>query len=252
MARQFNGTSDYLTSASALNCSSFHALTISFWAWIDSYANADAEFFQFGTGGAGTVLLRPDASIHPAGRNVWYTEIVTAGGTAGVYFDRPSAAAWHHFLIQLNLNGASFSILHILIDHADVTNVGVTGTDSTATFLPNGTPCVMSANGTQFFAPGRFEQLGLWAANVAGANTILSSADEAAVYNGTPLSASVAPLYYWPITGSQSPEPATVGSVALNVVGTTHVAGHAGGTIGSLQRRTFMSGGFQELGGGLS
>lgn len=41
MARQFNGTSDYLQSATAIDLSGTDQVTVSVWLWVNSYTDSN-------------------------------------------------------------------------------------------------------------------------------------------------------------------------------------------------------------------
>ncbi len=226
MARQFNGTSDYLQSATAIDLSGTDQVTVSVWLWVNSYTDSNglpvetsAQFYT----NSGTLILSPDCS-GPVGFFAG-CRASTGYGSGTTLASRGAAGAWHHYVIEFNM-GATLAVVAAYLDGVSVSlgSEGLTGSQGGGDFAANILNIGARNGGASNFFAGRIAQLAFWK------GSLLSGTDAAAVYHGTPQSASIQPTYYWTIEGSASPEPATVGSVALNVHGTTQVADPTTGT----------------------
>lgn len=92
MARSFNGTSDTITTS--LDLTSARIVSWVFRLWWNAFANDDKLLMQFAGNGAGGFQINPDS----AGTSAFATMM---DGGSGKYqtFPRPSAAAWHHYVI---------------------------------------------------------------------------------------------------------------------------------------------------------
>lgn len=226
MARLFNGTSQAMQSSSALALSSFNTATLAWWMWWDTFANDDDFAIELSANwdtSAGAWLVDPNYSA---------TSKVLGGVSAGDStnyaikdFARPSAAAWHHWALTIDLtkdesNDSNRKIVNLYIDGSTVSgtslNATFTGTGST---FPNSVLNLMARNATSNWAAGRMAELAIW-------SSILSGGAIADMYNGgtggNGRSALFYPanrLYYWPIAGTQSPEPEYSGGIGLTLTG---------------------------------
>lgn len=98
MARLFNGSSDQAVGNQDL--SAFTTLTVSFWMWVNAYTNGNkfaAIYSLSGSSFQNGIVIRPDDS----GGNFDFG--MSKGGTFWLdNFTRPSAAAWHHYLMTFD------------------------------------------------------------------------------------------------------------------------------------------------------
>src|SRR5690349_1200170 len=163
MARKFNGTTDWLQSASMLDLTGFHTLAVAFWLWIDSYANRDQYCVQFydGTNLPGAFYFDPDWNFDPGSGNAWNVCVFPTSNSQLDYFTRPSAAGWHHFVIQMSMIGAANPIRSISVDNAPMSHA-IFRQDQTAATFQKGFLNVMAAGGPIGNVAGRIEQLALW------------------------------------------------------------------------------------------
>lgn len=221
-ARQFNGTSDYLQSASALTAlSGVNPFSVSFDLWWNSFANDDHLALESSASWSvtpGAFAVDPDSSISPSTGNFLWS---VTGGTASEYFQcwlaRPSAAAWHHYVLTMNAS-SSTPVCTAYVDGSSVgVSTGNVGNPPSAT-LSSQVLNVMARNGSSLFAAGRMSSIAIYSG-------VVNSTDAAALGScGRPTAVTSATLlYYWPINQT-SPEVATTGSINLTVNGTTNVA----------------------------
>jgi hypothetical protein len=216
-ARQFNGTNQYLQSASAVNLSGTQVLTISFFLYWDTFSNNDDFGIEL-TGNCGSNV--GGFAINPNEASGVF-EFAVCGNVPGVNYlactiARPSAAAWHHYMLQWSATGVN--TCQAYVDGSSVTTTKALD-NIAATNFANSTLNVFSRNAASLFGAGRISELAIWGSTLSSGNATSLAAYTAA--------SSIDPgnlLYYWPINGT-SPEPATVGSVALTVTGATVVAG---------------------------
>lgn len=175
MARQFNGTSDYVDVA--LNLSSYNRISISFWGYVDSYSNVNkllydtytngltsgcAMYIDNGfTGGLGLISMRDSAS----GGLSWDDSFI-----------RPSAAGWHLFV---SLHDRTVPSNQLWIDNS---SIALTNRGHDAGFggnFINGTVSMMVQNALAAgFVPGRMEDFSIWG------GYLLTSGERTALFNG--------------------------------------------------------------------
>jgi len=217
MGRQFNGTSDYLASASALAYSSAQKMAISYWSYWDTFANDDKELLTSGNfANTGWYQLSPNASASSA----YAIAIYNGSGYTIRTFVRPSAATWHHYVVNIDgTDAANFCIPSVYVDGV---SKALTNSSSGATSFTVGNLILylMSSDTPGGFGAGQLADFAIY----TGLN--LSSTDASTLYGGT-LPGSVQSgnlIYYWKCCGDNSPETPSVGSVNLTVNGTTKVS----------------------------
>jgi hypothetical protein len=221
-ARQFNGTSDYLQSASALSAlSGVNPFSVSFDLYWNAFANDDELALESSSSWSvtpGAFVVDPNSNVSPASGNFMWSE---TSGTSNEYFlcwiARPSAAAWHHYVLTMNTIGST-PVCTAYVDGISqgvfTGNVGLPPSAALSSQIFN----VMSRNGSSLFAAGRISSPAIYSG-------VVDSTDASALGGcGRPTSVTSATLlYYWPINQT-SPEVATTGSINLTVNGTTNVA----------------------------
>ncbi len=221
IARQFDGISDYVVTASALTLSGSPKLTLAFWLWWDAYDNLDANSLLAlgnGTSQTGTIYLAPNSTA-----GTFKAFVLDAPATQFSYeFARPSAAAWHHYVMSMDrsLTGAA-QLTGLWVDGATPGSLAiVTADDLTGNWIDDVVYSMSYLSGT-FPGAGRLAEEAWY----SGYNFVQADVD--ALYNGGAgaiASAVGTPTYYWRIPGLASPEPFSVGGINLTVSGTTFVA----------------------------
>lgn len=225
MARAFNGTSQYLASASALSALAGKSrLAVAF--WVNSvFANDDDILLELSANAfsnAGSFVVIGDPS-DPA--NTQFSLRGDVGRNTKLLATKLSDSTWHHVMMNFNFGnpgggGPANEVETIFIDGSAASVTDTDTFNNTGTFTSQ-TLYVMSRGGASLFADGAMADLCIWAPTAA-----LGATEAAAMYAGARANTvdSGEILYYWPLGGTTSPEPATVGSIALNVTGATQTA----------------------------
>lgn len=170
-----NGTSQALQSA--LDVSAYTKLVLSFWLYWDAFANGfdmALELTADGLANTGGFTVSPD----------WATGEYVVGwrstdqNTHG--FSRPSAAAWHHNMVLLDLTVAGGSRgVYLWIDGVAQTPTSTFSTTAGSGTFANGTLNIMSRNAASLFGAGRMADLRVYDGAVVPATqrTALSLSD---------------------------------------------------------------------------
>jgi hypothetical protein len=215
MARSFNGTSDYLASASALTLG-VARIAVSFWINTTFAADDDIllELSSNSNSTAGTFKIITNES---GSDKLWVDALGNVGKVAADW-TAPTTSAWHHMVVNFGNNPTVGEVESLYIDG----NLWTTGedapipnSDNTGTFSDQ-ILYVMSRGGTALFADGSMADLCIWApsSEISGTDVINLAAGRRA---NTVRASEI--LYYWPLAGTTSPEPAAVGSIPLTVNG---------------------------------
>lgn len=221
MSRKFNGTSD--AAQIALNLSAFSLISISFWLWWDAFANNDKlamEFtanFNLNRG----FLIDPNSGAPAAGAvQIGFDQTNTLAWVDS--FTRPSAAAWHHWMLVMNrATPANFA----WIDGAVQTLTAVQHNAATYANFPNSTLNIMSRNKASLFGAGRMAELAIWG------GVALTTANAKALAAGAAPPHFVVPdnlILYTPLMGADSPEPDYSGKKQSATLTGTSWAAHPG------------------------
>jgi PKD repeat protein len=166
----FNGSSD--SGAIPLNLSGTSQLTIEFWLKWNQYANNDALAMEFTPNfneNSGGFLVDPNASEYGGTFGV---AIGTEGTRNGVFFQRPSAGAWHHYAIVINTNAASPTEITPYVDGEPVSYQQESGNTGQGAFA-NSTLYLMSRDGSSLFGNGALQRLAIYNQGLS-ATTIFS------------------------------------------------------------------------------
>lgn len=217
MARSFNGTSDFLQSASALSAiSGKNYLAIGFWVKTTFAADDDMllELSANANSNAGGVMILGNES---GANKVLIKSTLTSTQAPESQFTAPSDNVWHHLLFDMDLAspGGGYDY-NLFIDGVAQTrtagaNISTAG-DTFGSYVLN----VMSRNGASLFADGALADLCIW--NPATPMTAVEAGNLAAGARANTVRSGEI-LYYWPLSGTSSPEPASVGGISLNVTG---------------------------------
>lgn len=218
MGRRLNGTSsDFLQSASAIDLSAFQTISIQCWALFDDFvnvyvmletsANSDSNAGAFGFFTKGTSGLYTQCTGN-VGADVWQQTT------------NPTTSSWHHYVIIYDFTAAAGSEVSFLyVDNVAQTASSQTGPNNTGSF-GNYILNIGSRNAASNFTLGNIAEIAIWG-GIALSSTDVNNlfASGAGVDARTVQSGNL--NNYWQICGTASPEPALVGSVALNVTGTS-------------------------------
>ena len=119
-AVSFNGTSD--SGAIPLNLSGTNKVTIEFWLKWNAYANNDALAMEFTPNfneNNGGFLVDPNSGEF--GGTFGDRHRHGSGDRNSIFFQRPSAGAWHHYAIVIDTSAAAGSEITPYVDGAPVT-----------------------------------------------------------------------------------------------------------------------------------
>jgi hypothetical protein len=161
--RVLNGTGSASCASIPLDLSAYTRLSISFWLYWNAYANDDDFAMEF-TANANS---NQGFYIDPNGSGGSFTIDVSCGGGTGVAEgwlpSRPSAAAWHHYAINMvhsTPSTVATAIPNVWVDGAPVTvsAAAYTGTGAANAFA-NSTLYLFSRAGTSLFGAGRLANL---------------------------------------------------------------------------------------------
>src|ERR1043166_1257171 len=157
MARIFNGTSQSMSAGSQISPGS--KFTIAFWLWFDSYSNTDTFVFEesanYTVGNA--FRLSPADTV----TSKWGFGVHTSNGFTYGGFNRPSAAAWHHFVLTAELKNSS--VLQAYVDGAASTVSYALGpqNDSGVNFDTDFLYSMAKNNSSNWVA-GRLAEIAFW------------------------------------------------------------------------------------------
>jgi PKD repeat protein len=155
----FNGTSD--SGTILLNLSSTGKLTVEFWLKWNQYANNDAlamEFTPNFNANAGGFLVDPNAGEFGGTFGIG---IGSEGDRNSIFFQRPSAGAWHHYAIVIDTSAPSGSEITPYVDGLPVSFQQEGAATGQGTFA-NSTLYLMSRAGSALFGAGTLDQLAIY------------------------------------------------------------------------------------------
>ncbi|MGI9146220.1 MAG: DUF4832 domain-containing protein [Chloroflexota bacterium] len=216
-ATQFDG----VTSAAAINLdlSTVSSTSVEFWLNWKTYANDDRLALEFGNTFQDVpgFLVDPNSSTVPGKFEVALGD--GSGGTANnVFFNRPSAGAWHHYVLVLSRLAPAASAIIPYVDGTAVSYTKTASTQLTGNFASS-TLFTMSRDATSLFGAGTLDELAVFpstltAAQVAahygaGRNTAVPPAPTSTV--PTPTATNTVPS---PTATNTVPSPTATNTVA--------------------------------------
>lgn len=140
-----------------LNLSAYTKIVLSFWMYWDAFANDDDLAMEFTANGATTTGgfgLDPNQSSTSRFQIFGHTGFPNTGAAS---FTRPSAAAWHHYMVGLDTSVPGF-VSSVYVDGVSQSlTTDVTG--NTTVSLANSTLYLFSRNNTSLFGAGRIQNL---------------------------------------------------------------------------------------------
>lgn len=165
-AIQGNGSSFYANSASTINFAT-NKITLCFWFYTSSFANDDKLAFELSVNVNSfdhTFYVDPNAS------GGTFDASIQASGNRTETWTRPSAAAWHHFLIVLDNSTNSGDITVYTDGSSTGTTVALNSKSVNANFRTD-TLYVLSRGGSSLFSPAALDDVRIYtgdrSANVA-------------------------------------------------------------------------------------
>ena len=220
MARKtVSASTQSLQSTSAINFSQATLLAISFWLYWDANASDDkmaveSQSFGTGTGSDMTFSINPNGSSGSV-----EIGIVGNAGLNNVVMTRPSAATYHHWLVNIDVSHASQEVRGVYIDSSSQILTPSNTNNNTVGGFSSRLINVLARDNSSLFADGRIAELAFW----TGIN--LSGTDATNLFNGTlPSSVQAGNLVnYWKLCGVASPETPSAGAVNMTVNGATFV-----------------------------
>lgn len=222
MARSFNGSSDFVSTA--INLSAFNKISIGFWLNWTTFANDDKLALEFSTNygaNSGGFIIDPDSNGPSAG--TFYIGFNGNGGLSVAHFTRPSAGVWHPYLFQIDgtqSNNANLTFPFIYVDGASQTVIADINS-ATAHNMGNYTLYSMSRAGTTLFGAGSMADLAIW-------GVLLTAGEALALARGIrPGAIRPSSLTVWqPMDGLTSPEPDLSGNAKNGTLtGTAYAPG---------------------------
>lgn len=150
----FNGTTQY--GQASVDLSAYNKITVSYWLYWDAFADDDDLAIEltpnFGMNIGGFFIDPNSAAPHSGAFQIGFN----AGGGADNHadFPRPSAAAWHHCILEMDM-GVNPNTTTVYVDNVLQTLSNVTAGTLTSNFFANSTLNFMSRNGTLLFGAGR-------------------------------------------------------------------------------------------------
>jgi YD repeat-containing protein len=169
-AIRFNGTSDY--ARAALNLSGTSKVTLEFWLKWNAFADDDdlaMEFTDNFNGNSGGILVDPNG-----GNGDFGVGIGSGDSRNNVYFTRPSAGAWHHYVIVMDSTAPAASQITPYVDGQPVTYYKTASGTGAGNFA-NANLYLMSRAGSLLFGAGDLDEVSVY-------NTALSAATVSAHY----------------------------------------------------------------------
>lgn len=222
MARQTNGTDQSLQTASSLDLTGQALLSIQMWLWWDTFASDDDLAMEFSTDHNSFndgFVVNPNVSDVARFQFGYHN----AAGQNQKSFTRPSEDAWHHYVFNFDRTlTAAAEIVSAYVDGSSQSLTTDFSNDSANNF-GNHVLYLMSRANSTLFGAGRIAEVAIWGGvNLSQGNvdTLYNSGKGARAQwvQGSNL------RHYWRLEGNSSPEPASVGGIAMTVNGATQVA----------------------------
>jgi hypothetical protein len=165
-AASFSGASS--SGAIPMNLSAQSAITVEFWLKWNAYANNDAlamEFTQDYNSHAGGFLVDPNA---PEFGGTFGVGIGTGAARNDVFFARPSAGVWHHYVLVLDATAPAESQITPYVDGVpqgyqhEASGTGAPPFAAATLYL-------MSRGGAELFGSGSLDELAIYGGDLSPA-----------------------------------------------------------------------------------
>ena len=205
MARSFNGTSQAMQSAATIDLSAANQITIAFWMYWTAFANNDQLALETSANynsNTGALLIDPNGSA--ANQFEVAVRVNSGGGFSNYrYFTRPTAGAWHQYVITFDRTAGLAQVVAVYVDgiSQSLTTL-INGDGSSGGGYGNLQWNFMSRNAASLWGNGRIAEFAIW----SGVN--LTNAEAASLAKGAnPSQIRPASLArYWPCYGTSAPE----------------------------------------------
>jgi YD repeat-containing protein len=158
-AARFDGTNDY--ASANVNLSSTNKATVEFWLKWSAYAGDDKlamEFTPNFNDSAGGFLVDPNA---PQQGGSFGVGIGTQASRNNVFFNRPSAGAWHHYAFVFDTSAAAAQQITPYVDGQPVAYTKLDSGTGAGNF-ENSTLYMMSRAGQSLFGAGDLDEVAVY------------------------------------------------------------------------------------------
>lgn len=216
MARLFNGSTGSMSTSASLSLGS--SLTIAFWLWYDDYANTDKYAFELSSNyTTGNYFRLTPGDVVIAGK--WAIGVHTSNGFSYGGFTRPSAAAWHHYVITMQLANPTALTCYVdgVAQSVTFTGGGIGPQNDNGLTFDATQLYSMARNNFSNFAAGRLAEVAIWK------NVVLTAAEAGILGKGyaAPLVRRGSLFLYWPLLTRNSPESEIVSNSRFTLSGTS-------------------------------
>ncbi len=158
-AAEFDGVND--SASAAVNLAGTHTVTVEFWLKWDSYSNDDRLAMELTNNFnevAGGFLVDPNA---PQLGGTFGIGIGSGPARNNVFFERPSAGAWHHYAIVLNTAAPAAQQIVPYVDGKAVAYTKLDSGTSSGDFADS-TLYMMSRAGAGLFGAGDLDEVAIY------------------------------------------------------------------------------------------
>jgi PKD repeat protein len=158
-AARFDGSDDY--AKANVNLSTTNKATVEFWLKWNAYAGDDRlamEFTPNFNDNAGGFLVDPNA---PQQGGTFGVGIGTQASRNNVFFNRPSAGAWHHYAFVFDTSAAAADQITPYVDGQPVTYTKLDSGTGAGNF-ENSTLYMMSRAGAALFGGGDLDEVAVY------------------------------------------------------------------------------------------
>ena len=156
--RSLKGSGSAAVGSIPLNLSAYNKLALSFWGYWDAFANDDDFFAEFtaNSNSANGFYVDPNSSTTNFAIQVGNS----APQRKTAHFTRPSAAAWHHYLLTFDTTtGAGSNGLAAYVDGVLQTLTWVNTDNMSSSLFANNTLYLFSRANSSLFGAGRMQNL---------------------------------------------------------------------------------------------
>ena len=230
MGRQFNGTTQRAISTSVVDLTGVNTVSVAFWLWWDAFADDDDLALEFTPNSnspeTGGFYFDPNASDAGGGQMVLFLR-GNVGINAAIYA-RPSAAAWHHYVLIMDKSQATNEV-DLYIDGTLQTPNSRPNISNNTNNFASSTLSLMarSAAGGSLFGAGRLAEVGLWNVRLTGTNATNLAA------GALPSSIPTGLLHYWKLCGVDSPEGDSADAITATLTASPPQVDHPSAVSGS-------------------
>lgn len=221
-ARDFNGTTQAASTASAIDLSAVNAVSVSLWLWIDTYGNEDKMLIELGND---YTNFNSAFVVDVFAQNVVEPALLGNNGTNGADYDFTAFATgtWHHlvFIFDKSQAGSSAGEVDLYVNGSLQSKTPFASVDNSNNFGSH-TFYVMARGAASNFIDGRIADVAIWKSRLSGGNVTS--------LNGGTLPNAISPAadFYWKLCGDASPEPATSGGINLTLANAPTKVSHPG------------------------